>query len=55
MKTAYIMQKETKKVLRLNPNNVLPAALGEPLLLGIAFMFISFRRKKYKINNTCAY
>jgi hypothetical protein len=37
---------EIKRVLRLNPNNVLPVALGEPLLIGIVFMFISFRRKK---------
>ena len=37
---------EIKRVLRLNPNNVLPVALGEPLLLGIAFMIISFRRRK---------
>jgi hypothetical protein len=37
---------EIKRVLRLNPNNVLPVALGEPLFLGIVFMFISFRRRK---------
>jgi hypothetical protein len=37
---------EIKRVLRLNPNNVLPVALGEPLLIGIAFMIISFRRRK---------
>jgi hypothetical protein len=37
---------EIKRVLRLNPNNVLPVALGEPLSLGIVFMFISFRRRK---------
>ena len=35
---------EIKRLMRLNPNNVLPVALGEPLLLGIAFMIISFRR-----------
>jgi hypothetical protein len=37
---------EVKRVLRLNPNNVLPVALGEPLLLGIVIMFIGFRRRK---------
>jgi hypothetical protein len=37
---------EIIKVLRLNPNNVLPVALGEPLLIGVVFMIISFRRRK---------
>lgn len=37
---------EIKRLLRLNPNNVLPVALGEPLLLGIVFIVISFRRRK---------
>ena len=37
---------EIKRILRLNPNNVLPVALGEPLLLGIVFVGISFRRRK---------
>jgi hypothetical protein len=37
---------EIKRILRLNPHNVLPVAFGEPLLLGIAFMFISFIRRK---------
>jgi hypothetical protein len=37
---------EIKRVLRLNPNNVLPVALGEPILLGIVIMFIGFRRRK---------
>jgi hypothetical protein len=35
-----------KRVLRLNPNNVLPVAVGEPVVLGAVFMFITFRRKK---------
>jgi hypothetical protein len=39
---------EIKRILRLNPNNVLPVALGEPILLGIVFMFIYFRRKRVK-------
>jgi hypothetical protein len=37
---------EIKRILRLNPNNVLPVALGEPLLLGIVFVVISFRGRK---------
>jgi hypothetical protein len=36
---------EIKRILRLNPNNVLPVALGEPILIGIAFMFIAFKRR----------
>ena len=34
-----------KRVLRLNPNNVLPVAIGEPILIGAVFMFISFKRR----------
>ncbi len=37
---------EIKRILRLNPNNVLPVAIGEPVILGAVFMFIAFRRKK---------
>ena len=37
---------EIKRHLRLNPNNVLPVAVGEPVVLGALFMFIAFRRKK---------
>ncbi len=37
---------EIQRILRLNPNNVLPVALGEPVLLGIVFMFVAFKRKK---------
>jgi hypothetical protein len=44
--SSAVSRLEIKRVLRLNPNNVLPVALGEPLLLGIVFMIISFRRKK---------
>lgn len=36
---------EIKRVLRLNPNNVLPVALGEPILIGFVFMFIAFKRR----------
>jgi hypothetical protein len=32
--------------LRLNPTNVLPVALGEPILIGTVFLFISFKRGK---------
>jgi len=37
---------EIKRILRLNPNNVLPVAIGEPLLVGIVFMFVALRRRK---------
>ncbi len=37
---------EIKRILRLNPNNVLPVALGEPVVLGAVFMLIAFRRKR---------
>ena len=37
---------EVKRILRLNPNNVLPVALEEPIVLGTVFMLIAFRRKK---------
>jgi len=36
---------EVKRVLRLNPNNVLPVAVGEPVLLGIVFMLIARKRR----------
>jgi len=38
---------EIKRILRLNPNNVLPVAIGEPVLLGMVFMFVAFRRRKW--------
>jgi hypothetical protein len=37
---------EIKRVLRLNPNNVLPVAIGEPITLGMVFLFVAFRRRK---------
>jgi hypothetical protein len=37
---------EVKRVLRLNPNNVLPVAIGEPVFIGIVFMVIAFGRRK---------
>ncbi len=37
---------EIQRVIRLNPNNVLPIALGEPLLIGIVFLFITIKRRK---------
>jgi hypothetical protein len=36
---------EIKRVLRLNPNNVLPVAFEEPILIGSVFMFIAFKRR----------
>jgi len=37
---------EIKRILRLNPNNVLPVAIGEPVFIGMVFMVIAFRRRK---------
>jgi hypothetical protein len=37
---------EIKRLLRLNPNNVLPIAVGEPAVLGAVFMLIAFRRRR---------
>jgi len=37
---------EIKRLLRLNPNNVLPVAIGEPVALGMVFMLVAFRRRK---------
>jgi hypothetical protein len=36
---------EIKRILRLNPNNVLPVAVGEPILIGFVFMLIAFKRR----------
>jgi hypothetical protein len=38
---------EIKRVLRLNPHNVLPVAIGEPLALGMVFMLVALRRRKW--------
>jgi len=37
---------EIKRVLRLNPNNVLPVAVGEPMIIGVILTFIVIRRRK---------
>jgi hypothetical protein len=37
---------EIKRLIRLNPHNILPLAIGEPILIGTVFMFIAFKRKK---------
>jgi hypothetical protein len=37
---------EIKRVIRLNPRNVLPVALGEPVVLGLLFILVDFRRRK---------
>jgi hypothetical protein len=37
---------EIQRVIRLNPNNVLPIALGEPILIGLVFLFITIKRRK---------
>jgi hypothetical protein len=36
---------EIKRVLRLNPHNVLPVAIGEPIFIGAFFVFVVFRRR----------
>jgi hypothetical protein len=37
---------EIKRVLRLNPNNVLPIAIGEPMIIGMILSLIAIRRRK---------
>jgi len=37
---------EIKRLIRLNPHNILPVAIGEPILIGAVFMLIAFKRKK---------
>lgn len=37
---------EIKRLIRLNPHNILPAAIGEPILIGAVFMFIALKRRK---------
>ncbi len=36
---------EVKRIIRLNPHNILPVAIGEPILIGFVFMFIAFKRR----------
>jgi len=44
--TSPMSRLEVKRVIRLNPNNVLPVAIGEPVALGMIFMLVAFRRRK---------
>jgi hypothetical protein len=44
--SSAVSRLEIKRVLRLNPNNVLPVALGEPILIALIFGIIRFRRNK---------
>jgi hypothetical protein len=37
---------EIRRILRLNPHQVLPIAIGEPVVLGLGFMFVALRRRK---------
>ncbi len=37
---------EIKRLIRLNPHNILPVAIGEPILIGAVFMFIALKRRK---------
>jgi hypothetical protein len=38
---------EIKRILRLNPHNILPVAFGEPAVLGLIFLLVDFRRRKW--------
>ncbi len=38
---------EIKRILRLNPHNILPVAFGEPAVLGFIFLLVDFRRRKW--------
>jgi hypothetical protein len=51
--TSAISRLEVTRILRLNPNNVLPVAVGEPVLLGIVFVSIALKRRN-KVNKPCA-
>jgi len=44
--TSTMSHLEIKRILRLNPNNVLPVAIGEPLLIGILFIFVVLRKRE---------
>lgn len=37
---------EINRILRLNPNNILPVAIGEPFLITILFMLVVFKKRK---------
>jgi hypothetical protein len=37
---------EVNRVLRLNPHNIFPVAIGEPVALGMVFMLVAFKRRK---------
>ncbi|MHB8910307.1 MAG: hypothetical protein ACYDAA_15650 [Syntrophales bacterium] len=37
---------EIKRLIRLNPHNILPVAIGEPILIGAVFLLIAFKRNK---------
>lgn len=37
---------DVKRIIRLNPNNVLPVALGEPILIGTVFLLITLKRRR---------
>lgn len=44
--SSAVSRLEIRRVLRLNPNNVLPVAFGEPLIIGLMFGLVRFRRKR---------
>jgi hypothetical protein len=37
---------EVKRIIRLNPHNILPVAIGEPILIGVVFMLIALKRRR---------
>ena len=41
--TSPMSRLEVKRVIRLNPNNVLPVAIGEPVALGMIFILVACR------------
>ena len=43
--TSQVSRLDIKRILRLNPNNVLPVAAGEPILIGAVFLFIYLKRR----------
>ena len=40
---------DIKRILRLNPNNVLPIAIGEPVIIGVVFLLIRLKRRNKTI------
>ncbi|MBI5587358.1 MAG: hypothetical protein HY889_03215 [Deltaproteobacteria bacterium] len=47
--TSPVSRLDIKRILRLNPNNVLPTAIGEPVIIGAVFLFIYLKRRNKAI------